>query len=189
MKPIRQAQGKKDVLIYFDLITSLKTTREVDDLSSEIDILMSALFKSEKVSLQKALTSITLNSANRITAIFEKFNLDMTDKGLIRDFLDTLTKLIKKFKVIKLTLAFDPTGETIDNIHEFVSENIGIGYVLDIEVLEGIYGGAVIMFNGKYKDFTLRKTLEETFRDNRRVILNLFQDLSPKNRDAETSSA
>ena len=75
--------------------------------------------------------------------------------------------LIKKFKVIKLTLAFDPTGKTIENIHEFVSENLGIGYILDIEVDENVLAGAAIMFNGKYKDFTLRKTLEEAFANNK----------------------
>ena len=163
---------KKDVLIYFDLITSLKTTREVDDLSLEIDNLMFALFKSEKMSLEKALSSISSNSANRITEIFEKNNLDMIDKEQVSDFLDTLKDLIKKFKVIKLILAFDPTRETIENIAEYVSENIGIGYILDIEVLESVLAGAVVMFNGKYKDFTLRKSLEETFRDKREEIVS-----------------
>jgi len=166
---------KKDVLIYFDLITSLKTTREVDDLSSEIDMLMSELFKSEKVSLEEALTSISSNSANRITEIFEKNNLDMTDKGEARDFLDTLADLIKKFKVIKLILAFDPTRKTIENIAEFVSESIGIGYILDIEISESVLAGAVVMFNGKYKDFTLRKSLEETFKEKREQILQDYK--------------
>ena len=164
---------KKDVLIYFDLITSLKTTREVDDLSSEIDTIASAFFRSEEVSLEKALISISEDLAKKITEIFEKFNLDMTDKELVRDFLDTLKNLIKKFKVIKLTLAFDPTRKTIENIHESVSENIGIGYILDVEIDESVLAGAVVMFNGKYKDFTLRKNLEETFLTRRQEILTL----------------
>ena len=164
---------KKDVLMYFDLITSLKTTREIDDLSSEIDTLMGILFKSEKVSLEKTLTSISSNSANRIREIFLKNNRDMADKELIRDFLDTLADLIKKFKVIKLVLAFDPTRQTIENIHEFVSENIGIGYILDIEVSENILAGAVVMFDGKYNDFTLRKSLEDEFKEKREQILSI----------------
>lgn len=162
---------KKGVLIYFDLITSLKTIRDVDDLSSEIDMLMSTLFRSEKASLEKALSSISEDLAKKVTEIFVKNNLDMTDKEEVRDFLDTLKDLIKKFKVIKLTLAFDPTRETIENIHEFVSENIGIGYILDIEVSENVLAGAVIIFNGKYKDFTLRKNLEEAFELKRKEIL------------------
>lgn len=166
---------KKGVLIYFDLITSLKTTREVDDLSSEIDILMSALFRSEKASLEKALTSIAIDSAKKITEIFLKNNLDMTDKEQVSDFLYTLKDLIKKFKVIKLILAFNPTRATIENIHGAVSENIGIGYILDVEIDESVLAGAVVMFNGKYKDFTLRKSLEETFLTKREEILKLIQ--------------
>lgn len=163
---------KKDILIYFDLITSLKTTLEVDNLSLEIDTLSSALFKSKKMALEKALNSISSNSARKIAEIFSKNNFDINDQEAVRGFLDTLTDLIKKFKVIKLILAFDPTRKTIENIHEYISENIGIGYILDIEVDESVLGGAVVIFNGKYKDFTLRKNIEESFRDNRSVILN-----------------
>lgn len=166
---------KKDVLIYFDLITSLKTTQEVDDLSSEIDTIESALFTSSKVSLEKALTLINEDLAKKITKIFLKNNLDMTDKAIVRDFLETLRNLIKKFKVIKLILAFDPTRKTIENIHGFVSESIGIGYILDIEIDESKLAGAAVMFNGKYKDFTLRKTLEEVFANKNQEILKLIQ--------------
>ena len=166
----------KDVLIYFDLITSLKTVGEVNDFSSEIDTLMSALFKSRNSSLEKAFGLISEGTAKKITEIFSKNNFGMDDKELIKDFLDTLGSLIKKFKVIKLVLAFDPTRKTIENIHDFVSENIGIGYILDIEVLESVLGGAVVIFNGKYKDYTLKKSLEETFANKKQELLSVKLD-------------
>ena len=166
---------KKDILIYFDLITSLKTTQEVSGLSLAIDNLMSALFKSQKMSFEKALGLINEDLASKITQIFLKNNLDMNDKEQVSDFLDTLGDLIKKFKVIKLVLAFDPTRKTIENIHDFVSQNIGIGYILDIEVLESVLGGAVVIFNGQYKDFSLRRTLEETFVNKSGEILRLIR--------------
>lgn len=162
---------KKDVLIYFDLITSLKTTQEVDNLSLEIDQLSSSLFDSENLSLDKALNLISTNSAKKISEIFTKNNLSRENKESIKDFLDTLASLIKKFKVIKLILSFDPTRKTIENTHAFVSQNIGTGYILDIEVLENVLAGAAIMFNGKYKDFTLRKSLEEAFANKRDEIV------------------
>ena len=166
---------KKDILIYFDLITSLKTTQEVSGLSLAIDNLMSALFKSQKMSFEKALGLINEDLASKITQIFLKNNLDMNDKEQVSDFLDTLGDLIKKFKVIKLVLAFDPTRKMIENIHDFVSQNIGIGYILDIEVLESVLGGAVVIFNGQYKDFSLRRTLEETFVNKSGEILRLIR--------------
>lgn len=163
---------KKDVLIYFDLITSLKTKGQVNDFSLEIDTLLSALFKSSKMALDKAIASISTNSAKKIMDIFSKNKLDSADREMIRDFLDTLKDLIKKFKVISLTLAFDPSPKTIEKIHEYVSDNIGIGYIFDIGIDESLMGGAIISFNGKYCDFTLKKNLEETFINKREEILS-----------------
>lgn len=159
--------------MYFDLITSLKTTEEVDNLALEIDNLQTSLFISPKMSLDKAIESISQTGAKKIMEIFSKNNLDVSNKELIRDFLQTLKDLIKKFKVVKLILAFDPSLKTIQNIHEQVLENLGIGYILDIEIDESVLGGAVIIFNGKYKDFTLRRSLEEVFANKRQELLSV----------------
>ena len=155
---------KKDVLIYFDLITSLKTVQEVASFASEIDTLM----------LGKTLDSISSNSAQKIKEVFSKNNLDINDRDTVAGFLETLKGLLKKFKVIKLVLAFDPTRKTIENIHNFVKETLGIGYILDIEISQDLLGGAVVIFNGKYSDFTLKKGIEDTFA-NKNSVLKLIQ--------------
>lgn len=159
---------KNDVLMYFDLIMSIKTTKEADNLSSEIDTLRTSLSGSQK-SLDEAMRSISIGTCKKVEEIFAKNNLDMTDSELVRNFLDTLFDLIKKFKIIKLILAFDPSERTIEKIHDFIKENIGVGYILDIEISESIIGGAVVMFNGKYADFTLKKSLEEVFANKKRL--------------------
>lgn len=144
---------KKDVLIYFDLITSLKTTQEAASFVSEIDTFL----------LEKTLDSISTDSAKKIAEAFSRNNLDINDRDTVTNFLDTLKGLIKKLKVIKLVLAFDPARKTIENIHNFVKDAVGIGYILDIEVLEEVCGGAIVIFDGRYKDFTLKKTIEDVF--------------------------
>lgn len=165
---------KKDVLIYFDLLTSLKTTKQATLLASEIDTLTQTLFKSEKMSLEKALTAISATNAQKIMQAFSENNLDTNDKDVVRDFLDTLKSLIKKFKIIKLVLAFDPTLKTIEKIHNFVKEKMGIGYILDIDVSQDLIGGAIVIFNGKYNDFTLRKRLEDVFANEKEAIVKLL---------------
>src|SRR3989304_9766288 len=144
---------KKDVLIYFDLITSLKTVQEVASFASEIDTLM----------LGKTLDSISSNSAQKIKEVFSKNNLDINDRDTVAGFLETLKGLLKKFKVIKLVLAFDPTRKTIRNLHNFVQDIVGIGYILDIEISQDLLAGAIVMFAGKYSDFTLKKSIEDAF--------------------------
>lgn len=166
---------KKDILIYFDLITSLKTTREVANLVSEIDTLTLTLFKSGKISIEEALNSISEESASKIMQIFSKNNLDINNKDIISGFFATLKKLVEKFKVIKLILAFDPTRKTIENIHNFIKDTLGVGYILDIEVSEDILGGAVVIFKGKYNDFTLKKAIEDAFALKSKDVLQLYK--------------
>jgi F0F1-type ATP synthase delta subunit len=166
---------KKDALIYFDLIASLKTTQEVADFVCEIDTLMLTFSKSEKMTMEKILDSISINSAKKIMQIFTKNNLDINDKDTVAGFFETLKELLKKFKVIKLVLAFDPTRKTIENIHNFIRETMGIGYILDIEVSEDILAGAIVIFNGKYSDFTLKKNIEDAFTLKNNEILHLYK--------------
>lgn len=156
---------KKDVLIYFDLITSLKTTQEVENFISEIDTFI----------LKRNLDLISTDSAERIRETFLKNSLDINNGNTVDSFFGTLKSLLKKLKIIKLVLAFAPARKTIENIHNFVKDTVGIGYILDIEVSEDILGGAIIMFNGKYNDLTLRKSIEDTFQTKNKEILSLIQ--------------
>jgi F0F1-type ATP synthase delta subunit len=164
---------KKDVLVYFDLVTSLKTTQDVEDFTCEIDTFMSVLSKSEKVSAERALSSISTDSAKKITQTFSKNDLNINDRNTVADFFNTLKKLLEKFKIIRLVLAFQPTYKTITRIHNFVKDTIGIGYILDIEILDEILGGAIIIFNGKYYDLSLKKNIEDTFETKGSQILSI----------------
>jgi F0F1-type ATP synthase delta subunit len=165
---------KKDISIYFDIITSLKTTREVDSLVCEIDSLMLSFFKSKKALIKKALDSINTELASKIMEIFTKNKLDINNRDTVAGFFKTLKELTKKLKVIKLILAFDPANKTIENIHNFVKETVGIGYVFDIEVSQEVLAGAIVMFNGKYGDFTLKKSIEDAFETKNESIAQLL---------------
>lgn len=165
---------KENIPIYSDILTSIKTVQDVENLYSEIDLLTLTLFESENTSLDQAITLIRTSTAKMVKEIFLKNNLNIADKEGISDFLENLKAEIVKLKVIKLILAFEPTPKTIGNIHDFVKDTIGIGYILDIEVSASILGGSVVMFNGKYNDFTLRKKLRETFELKKKEIYEGF---------------
>lgn len=144
-------------------------------MTSEIDTFLLTFFKSEKSSVEKSLSSISVDSAEKIMQAFSKNNLDINNKNTVVNFFKTLRELLKRFKVIKLILAFDPTRKTIENIHSFVKDIVGIGYILDIEISEDVLAGAIIIFNGKYYDFTLKKRIEDTFTNRGTEIIKLMQ--------------
>lgn len=155
---------KKDALLYFDIITSLKTVEEVASFTSEIDTFL----------LEKTLDSISTDSAKKIKSAFAKGNLDLSDQEEAINFFTTLKELLKKLKIITLILAFCPSYKMLVGIHNFIKKTIGIGYILDIEILDEVLGGAIIIFNGKYLDFTLKKDLDEAFKNKNTEIQKLM---------------
>ena len=102
---------------------------------------------------------------------FMKGNISFEDKTMIKEYLIGLREQLQKFKVLKLSIAFEPREFTIDNLLAWVLKNLGFGIVLDIKTDKTILAGTIIEFEGKYKDLSLKKKLEEVFASKREEII------------------
>lgn len=159
---------KNNSLIYSDILKSLRTVEEAEEFSSQIDILLKNLFKTQAQPLEESLKKlIDLKTSGIIKQAIKDKDINPSDHAAIENLLSDIKKEIQKLKVLKLCLAFDPTAEIIEDIFDWVLKNIGNGIILDIEKDESIIGGAIIVFEGRYKDLTIRKRFEE---------INVFSD-------------
>lgn len=159
---------KSDNLIYSDIVKSLKTTQEVEEFLSQVDNLLAKLFKVNPESLDKSLEKIISSKlAELLRESFKKNNINQNDHSAVEKFLNNIKNQAQQLNVLKLQLAFNPSDETITTVFNWVSENYGDGIVLDIQKDESIIGGTIITFNGKYKDFSLKRRLEDVFQKNK----------------------
>lgn len=159
-------------MIYSDILRSIRTIGQVERLSYEIDVLLGSLFK--KHSFDQSLKSVSSVASDEIREALVKNNIKLSDRQTIKDYLVGLRDKIHNFKTIKIFLAFQPSEVTIDNIFTFVLKNFGFGFILDIKEDRTIFGGAIISFRGKYKDYSLRKAIEEAFVNKREEITRLL---------------
>ena len=159
---------KNDNLIYYDIVKSLKTTQDAEEFLSQLDNLLAKLFKINPDSLDKSLEKIVSSKlAELLRESFKKNNINQNDHSAIESFLNSIKNQIQQLNILKLQLAFDPSDETINTVFNWVAENYGDGIILDIHRDESILGGAIIAFNGKYKDLSLRKRFENVFGNNK----------------------
>ena len=158
-------------MTYYDILRNIKTVDEVNRLVSEIDILLDSLFKADTNAFEKALNSISVVTSQALKDTFLKNNANLGNYAMIKDLLIKLKEELQKFKVLKLSLAFEVSEGSIDNLFAWVLTNLGSGIILDIKEDKKIIGGASIEFEGKYKDLTLKKKLEEVFGSKREEIL------------------
>ena len=170
-------------LIYSDFLRSIKTVEESNQAQSELEELLDALFKTQQNSFELALKKIGIQTAENLEKAFLKNNLDLgnksstfpndkstiklgdsekvLDKEMVKDFLEKLKSELEQLKIIKLVVAFEPSPQTVEHIHEWTKSNLGTGFVLDIGFDKALLGGAIITFKGEYRDLTLKKKLQE----------------------------
>lgn len=109
------------------------TKDQVDILKHEIDILMNSKYQSKKDEMVRESTLLEL----------EKRKITPED----------WQKELDSLRVLKMTIASDPTRNNILIYGAWIKKNIGEDVIMDITIDSRIVAGAQIVWNGKYKDY------------------------------------
>ena len=162
-----------NTLLQYDILGYIKTVDQLEDFSLEIDTVLSGLFKARNKNIDEVLDkTVGKSTADTLRKIIKKNKIDSFDYSSLDKLLNNLKEDLKKIKVLKISLAIDPSKEQIEHIFNWVKENLGEGIILDIDKDESILGGAVISFNGQYKDFSLKRALEKIFKNKKAEIMS-----------------
>ncbi|MEK7533913.1 MAG: F0F1 ATP synthase subunit delta [Patescibacteria group bacterium] len=155
-----------------NILKSTKTVAQKEQLALEIDQLIASLFRQETNAFDNALKSIRLEVSQIIIDEFLNKESQSVNKEMVKYFLTELKKRLQKLRIIKLSLAFSPSNYSIDRIYDWIAKNVGDEYILDIQVDKSILGGITISFEGKYIDLSLKKRLDEVFKNKRQEIIS-----------------
>jgi len=157
--------------MYSEILLKVKTEEEREALIEEIRGLKASLYEhgsffedTLRTRVRDWVSQVIKDAVAQRDAVAQK----EIDK---EKYLQGLIEELSKLKSAKLVLAFEPTEAAVQRYHEFISKEVGEGVVLNISCLPGILGGAIIIFEGKYRDFSLRRVFEEEFRQSRELIL------------------
>ncbi len=162
-----------NTLILNNILKDIKTVAELDNFLAEVENVLAGLFKVKNKSIDLILdTTAGKSTAGIIKRLAEQNKIIPSDYPSLEKVLTGLKVDLKKIKILKISLAIDPSQEQIDHIFDWVKENLGKGIILDIDKDESILGGAIISFDGTYKDFSLRRTLEGIFQTKKNEIMN-----------------
>ena len=109
--------------------------------------------------LSKALTSIPVTPENQIT---------------IKREINALSDKLRACKSITLTLAFQPDDATISLFSDWIKKNIRADLLIDLQFDTSIVGGVLLIADGAYKDYSVRKKLADRFQIQREEIVGLL---------------
>lgn len=111
---------------------------------------------------------ITVDDGLRIIANLEAKSSSAKKKGekdlsqLVHfDLLEEFKRVFYKLPVVGLTLAINPNLNFLMELHNWFCENLGEAIIFDLKVDSTIIGGAKIICNEHYKDFSIDLKVEE----------------------------
>lgn len=96
------------------------------------------------------------------------------NQSAVNKKVEELKANLRSLHIIQLTLAFQPDDNAINLFSEWVKKNINTNTIIDMQFDKTIVGGALIISDGQYKDYSVRKRLSGRFQIQRDEIMGLL---------------
>ena len=119
---------------------------QADLLIREIDILLDSLYQSNP---QLEIRESTLR----------EYDLRKIKDPDLTKLLNDWKSELEALKVLKLSLAFEPNEMILQKLWSWANQNISKNIILDIESDPSLVAGAIVTWNGHYRDYSYRGTL------------------------------
>lgn len=150
------------------LNTILKDTYTIAELKHKLNILKSYLlqnfFGAQAQKEWAAQDLVWLKSLS--PAFFQSFNKDN-----VYNFFTEAEKQIAQIKILTIYLTFEADDQTLTQIGQFGRKTFNSLLLLDIKYDPNLIAGAALVWNGIYKDYSLRSTIQQK----KSLILDSFK--------------
>jgi len=147
-------------LINQELKKKIIIKKDLDSLLEQITTIENLLFQNINTPLSERSKGKIITEMQKIIDYLEKNeSVNKSPKDQFR-FLEKIKSELKKFLLIKIEIAFDPSPSFLRQLKNWFEENIKKDVVLDITKNPKIVGGIIIEYNGKYLDLSLAKKID-----------------------------
>ena len=162
--------------LFDQVITKLRTTSDVSQVLLCLEEFIDTFFSPKNLQEQQLIfRKLPLDLANVFISSFASQPITPESQITIKRSVDGLTDQLHRLKSLQLTIAFQPNEETITYFSEWVKKNIDKNLLIDLRFDKSIVGGAVIIIEGTYKDYSVRKNLANRFQIQRDDIFGLLE--------------
>ena len=85
-------------------------------------------------------------------------SVNLTDTQGIKLFIDKFIQDVSTLPQVAITIAFEPDDSLLHNLSDWFLSNIKKQAVFDVKIDKSIVAGVIIFYNGKYFDYSVKKT-------------------------------
>lgn len=146
------------------LLALIKTKAYADQIIASIDELKGCLYN-KRVDLDKKMSELfTFELKEKIKAYSWAEQVNLNDPESFAGFLSNLRSIIKSMPVVTIQIAFPPSAEIVKEVADWFVENYGKNVLVETQFDKDLIAGAVVTFDQKSKDFSLKKRIEAKYK-------------------------
>lgn len=153
-----------------DITHIVQTKDEAIQLQIEIANLIEALF-SNKPFEELVDEQIQYGKKEKLTSLLWKYNIDIKNILQTQHFLQEVKDIIATLPIVTVTIAFSPKKQQITTFSTLLYMHIKKPVLLDIFVDKLLIGGVIIAYNGIYKDYSVKRQVEEKYKNTMHTLL------------------
>lgn len=139
------------------------TKNQATEFIVKLDQIIATIFET-KFDLEVALGKyFSFSQKDKFLKLLRLNKINSKNPTELKQFFEKIKESVSEMKVINLKLAFEPSEKNLVNFSNWFRMNVKKQFLFEITVDPKIVAGVEINFDGKYLDFSIRKTLDQMF--------------------------
>ncbi len=145
-----------------DFADNIITNQDILKTLDKIQALKELIFENPTIPLLKKIKEFKEENLISFTKNLTKSFFSKTKEEQVK-ILEEIEQYLLSLPKIRLTFAFQPSYEFLQDLSQWLKEQTSQTVVLDVMVRPQIIGGLIIEYKGKYRDFSLIKKIHQHF--------------------------
>lgn len=175
---------------YESIIQEIRTLDDLQLLARQIDALLVALFKPSLESFTDTLNrKLQRTLGTTLILSLRQQNISLDNREQLQIYFNGLRDYIAHLPMLQLIIAYHPSNEQIEQLSDWARAQTGKPVILQLIYNKEILAGAVITYQGRIADLSLKKKLAPVYETKREEILEfLNQNTHIHSEDSERLS-
>lgn len=148
-----------------DLSDLFNTKSQSVDFASRLNLVLKKIFEKEFNPESVLMEQFGIEKKDKFMTLLRDNNINATSRLDIKGFIEKILERINTMPVMELVLAFEPTDKTLQSLSRWFILNTKKQVLFDIKIDKDLIGGAAILSNGKYLDFSVKPHFDKIFED------------------------
>ena len=161
-----------DSALFDQLVTKLRTKTDVLAVLSCLEEFVASFFSAKSLEDQQEIFKrLPKDTAEILVQSLVREAITPENQITIKRHIDELRTELSACKTVQITLAFEPNDETLTLFSDWIKKNVNPELLIDLQFDKTIVGGILLIADGVYKDYSIRKRLANRFQIQREEIM------------------